>query len=57
MNEKELRNILTDLEQKRKNVLGGFNEDKGHRLTDWQFNQLDKIYFEKMKIKKLLKKI
>ena len=28
MNEKELRKKLTDLEQKEKNVLGGFNEDQ-----------------------------
>jgi len=35
--EKELRNKLDILEQKRLNVLGGFNEDKGHKLTDLQF--------------------
>jgi|TARA_R100001460_G_scaffold96881_1_gene139294 hypothetical protein len=55
VNEKELRDRLTDLQQKRLNVLGGFNEDKGHTLTDLQFEKLDKISQEKMRIRKLLK--
>tara|TARA_R100000329_G_scaffold148885_1_gene138395 strand:- start:209 stop:421 length:213 start_codon:yes stop_codon:yes gene_type:complete len=55
--EKELRDRLTYLEQKRENVLGGFNEDKGHTLSDQQFDKLDKIYNEKLQIRKALKEI
>ena len=57
MNEKELRDRLSYLEQKREDVLGGFNEDKGHKLTNQQFDKLDKLSMEKMQIRKALREL
>ena len=53
----KLENELADLETKRLDVLGCFNEDKGHKLSENQFNKQDKIYIKKIQLKKEIKKI
>ena len=52
---KELENELADLEIKRLDVLSGFNEDKGHRLSENQCNKLEEIHNKKLELRKQIK--
>jgi hypothetical protein len=56
MERKRLETKLANLEIERLNVLGGFNEDKGHRLSENQCNKLEEIHSKKLELRKQIKK-